>query len=157
MFKLKIPGFGDLRIRYIVLDLNGTIAVDGRIDEEFVYLARTVKQIYSIKYVILTAGTRTIPQNAINDLNAEIFVISGDEAKAKKLKVIELGATEVCAVGNGANDELMLKVARLGICVVGEEGASPKALVSSDIVVKDIKDAMKLFLHPKRLLATLRF
>ena len=31
--KVEIPGYGELNLKYLILDYNGTIAVDGRIPE----------------------------------------------------------------------------------------------------------------------------
>jgi soluble P-type ATPase len=55
------------------------------------------------------------------------------------------------------NDSLMMKKAALGIIVIGEEGASVKAINNADIVVKDIHDALDLLLNKIRIKATLRF
>jgi len=59
-------------------------------------------------------------------------------------------------IGNGNNDCSMLEKSELGILVIGKEGASTKALLKSNLVVTDIKDAINLFLNEKRLIATLR-
>ncbi len=59
------------------------------------------------------------------------------------------------AIGNGNNDQLILKEAALGIAVMGDEGMSVSTLESADIVVKNISHALDLFLKPKRLIATL--
>jgi soluble P-type ATPase len=44
----------------------------------------------------------------------------------------------------------------LGIAVLGDEGISASTMKNADIVVKNISDALDLFLKPKRLIATLR-
>jgi soluble P-type ATPase len=67
-----------------------------------------------------------------------------------------LDPTRTVAIGNGNNDHLILKEAALGIAVLGEEGMSVLAMKDADIVVKDISNALDLFLKPKRLIATLR-
>ncbi|MGC8790802.1 MAG: HAD hydrolase family protein, partial [Desulfurella sp.] len=67
-----------------------------------------------------------------------------------------IGLSNLVAIGNGKNDSLMLKYAKLGICVIGKEGANIEALQNSDIVVCDIVSALELLLYPKRLIATLR-
>ena len=74
-----------------------------------------------------------------------------------KLRVLEsLDPTKTVAVGNGNNDHLILKEAALGIAVLGDEGMSFSAMKHADIIVKNISDALDLFLRPKRLIATLR-
>ena len=60
------------------------------------------------------------------------------------------------AVGNGNNDQLMLKESGLGIAVLQGEGMSRAAMENADIIVKDISDAFDLLLNPQRLIATLR-
>ena len=67
-----------------------------------------------------------------------------------------LGARTV-AFGNGANDALMLRKARLGICVMHGEGASLQALLASDVLVASAEEALDLLLKPARLVATLRY
>ena len=68
----------------------------------------------------------------------------------------ELGPENVVAIGNGANDALMLKEAALGIAVIGEEGCSAALMKEADLVVTDIMNALGLVAHPERLVATLR-
>ena len=80
----------------------------------------------------------------------------GDQAAAKLALVQSLGAAQVAAIGNGANDRLMLQAAGLGICVMGAEGAATQSLMASDVVVRSSTDGMDLLLHPGRLAATLR-
>jgi soluble P-type ATPase len=59
-------------------------------------------------------------------------------------------------LGNGNNDALMLKTARLGISVCLKEGCSNDALNASEIFVKSPIDVIDLLLKPKGLLDTLR-
>jgi P-type E1-E2 ATPase len=79
-----------------------------------------------------------------------------DEAKQKARYVNELGANHVIAIGNGANDALMLEAAAIGIVVLGSEGTSADALRTADIVATTPLVALDLVLNPKRLVATLR-
>ena len=81
---------------------------------------------------------------------------AADEPRQKAALVKELGADQVVAVGNGANDVAMLQEAALGIAVLGREGSAVACLTSADVVVPDINAALDLLLHPRRLLATLR-
>ncbi|MGC9022649.1 MAG: HAD family hydrolase, partial [Dissulfurimicrobium sp.] len=78
----------------------------------------------------------------------------GDIQKLEFLR--DLGRENTVAIGNGCNDVLMLRDAALGICVIGQEGASVSAIMSSKMVVLNICDAFDLFLKPSRLIATLR-
>jgi soluble P-type ATPase len=62
----------------------------------------------------------------------------------------------VLAIGNGANDAVMLREAALGIGVIGEEGCASSLIKEADLIVKSINDALGIVLHPERLVATLR-
>jgi soluble P-type ATPase len=67
-----------------------------------------------------------------------------------------LGAAQVAAVGNGANDEGMLRAAAVGIAVIQQEGTAVATLCAADVVVPDIRAALDLLIEPQRLIATLR-
>ena len=51
---------------------------------------------------------------------------------------------------------LMLRKACLGICVMQGEGTALRALLASDVLVRDANEALDLLLKPARLLVTLR-
>jgi soluble P-type ATPase len=50
----------------------------------------------------------------------------------------------------------MLAEAALGIGVIGDEGMATEALIASDVVVRNISDALDLLREPRRLVASLR-
>jgi soluble P-type ATPase len=54
------------------------------------------------------------------------------------------------------NDAEMLIAVRLGICVIGPEGAHRAALDAADVVCSSIRSALDLLLNPRVLTATLR-
>ena len=90
-------------------------------------------------------------------MGVELLKVSEKDSTEVKLMVLEsLDPTKTVAIGNGNNDHLILKEAALGIAVLGDEGMSISAMKNADIVVKNISDALDLFLKPKRLIATLR-
>ncbi|MDP2299385.1 MAG: ATPase P, partial [Actinomycetota bacterium] len=80
----------------------------------------------------------------------------GAEGEQKRDLLRELGAERTVAIGNGANDALMLGEAAVGIVVIGAEGAAAGAVRAADVVVTDIGDALALLSDPRRLVATLR-
>jgi soluble P-type ATPase len=59
-------------------------------------------------------------------------------------------------VGNGANDEQMLKHAILGVAVLGTEGLATRTLIASDLLVSSVLDLFAYFERPNRLVASLR-
>jgi len=90
-------------------------------------------------------------------LPVKIKVLTTNNHTREKADYLDIfGERMVAAVGNGANDQMMLKKAPLGIVVIGAEGCATATLMAADVVVKDIKDAFELLINPQRLIATLR-
>ena len=155
MIKIDIPGWGNMDIENIVLDLNGTIATDGKIPSEVKEKINSLSK--KTKIYILTADTQGTASVEISDMEVELVKVSEKDSAEVKLRVLEsLDPTSTVAIGNGNNDHLILKEAALGIAVLGDEGISVSTMKNADIVVKNISDALDLFLKPKRLIATLR-
>ncbi|HUX76896.1 MAG TPA: HAD family hydrolase [Anaerolineae bacterium] len=155
MIEIEVPGRGTYRLKHVVLDVNGTIAVDGRLVEG---VAKRVAELRrSVEVHMLTADTRGRQQVIDAQLGMQAARITPqDEAAQKASFVRELGGESVCAVGNGANDAGMLHEAGLGIAVLGEEGLAVETLNAADAVVPSVTVALDLLLKPLRLVATLR-
>lgn len=155
MIEIEIPGRKSLQLENLVLDLNGTIAVDGEIDIQLIDRLKELAK--SLKLYIITAGTHGKLSQLKDTLGIDIHKIEpAKEAEQKQTLIRDLGVDKTVAIGNGANDKLMLKDAAIGIAVMGAEGASIDTILSGDLMVKDAKDALDLLLKPKRLIATLR-
>ena len=156
MIEIDIPGRGTYRLAHLVLDVSGTIACDGELLPGVYDRLATLRS--SLEVHLLTADTHG-KQDAIDaELGLLGVRLKADtpEAEQKADYVSRLGPAVVVAVGNGANDALMLKESAIGIAVLGEEGLSVAAFQNADLVVAAILDALDLLLYPKRLVATLR-
>jgi len=70
--------------------------------------------------------------------------------------LVFLGAGQVIALGQGANDVDLLREVALGICVLGPEGTAVEALMAPDVVAPGVLDALGLLHPPLRLVAALR-
>jgi P-type E1-E2 ATPase len=155
MIPLDIPGRERLVLKNIVLDFNGTMALDGMLlpgVQERLNLLSNILDVY-----ILTADTFGSVLSSCSLIDAKVKILKEFLGSAEKLEFIEfLGAQETAAIGNGVNDALMLQGAAIGIAVTGPEGSSTKALMAADAAVNDIITGLDLFLNPKRLVATLR-
>jgi len=153
--KLDIPGVGVMQLAHLVCDVNGTLAVDGRLHEGLAQIFAALRERLSIH--LLTADTHgqqyIIDQQL--DLKA-VRVTRGNEAAQKAEYVRRLGAGHVAAIGQGANDAAMLKTAAIGIGILSVEGLSGDALLAADIIVPDIYAALGLLENPLRIVATLR-
>lgn len=155
MLNVKIPGQGDLSIRNIVFDFNGTLATDGKINPRLGALVAQLK--LAAELYILTADTYGSVQGECRELGIPVKVLSGKNGTEEKREFVrQLGAESVICIGNGMNDSGMFEACALSIAVIGEEGCSVKALMKADIAVKNIEDAFMLLLKPERITATLR-
>jgi len=155
MISMDIPGWGNLEVENVVIDLNGTLATDGKVPSE------VKKKISSLaghaKIYVLTADTQGTATEEIQGMKVELIKIEGKESKEGKFNFLKtLNLDKTVAIGNGSNDQLILREAGLGIAVLGDEGISVTALRQADVMVKDISDALDLLLKPNRLTATLR-
>lgn len=155
MIEINIPGRGLIQLRYLVSDVNGTLALDGQL------LDGVPKNLLALsdqlQLHLLTADTHGRQAQIDEQLGLQAMRIpQGGEAEAKAAYVHELGAESVVALGQGANDAGMLRTAAIGIAVASIEGLAIESLTSADVVVPNINAAFELLEHPKRLVATLR-
>ncbi len=155
MIDLDIPGFGSFRAEHLVLDYNGTLAVDGIPAAGVKVILAEIAQQLAVH--VLTADTFGRVEQEMADVDCTVSILSPGRQDEGKLRYVKnLGTENTVAIGNGRNDAQMLEASRLGIAVVLEEGASSVALRSADIVCTDILLALSLLVHPLRLTATLR-
>lgn len=152
---IDIPGVVTMQLQHLVLDYNGTIARDGKLLSN---LGRTLEDLASqITIHVLTADSYGSVAKELEGLPCIVHTIpQGQEAEAKARYVQDLGADQVVSIGNGANDRLMLKAARLGIAILEGEGSAVSAILNADIVARSSYDAFGLLMIPQRIAATLR-
>jgi soluble P-type ATPase len=155
MITVPIPGWGDLSLEYLMVDFNGTAAVDGKLKKEVKEAIEKVSRY--IKVFIITADSYDSVDSELGASNVTFIKVNKNGSGEEKAKVVrELGPEKIVAIGNGSNDAAMLKEAALGIAVMGDEGCSMAVLKEADLVVTDIMKAFGLITHPERILATLR-
>lgn len=155
MIELNIPGRGQIELEHLVCDVNGTLAVDGKLQDGLVRVISTLKDRLNIH--LLTADMHSKQEIIDHQLNLEaVRIHPGEETAHKAAYVEQLGASRVVAIGQGANDAGMLKVARIGICIFSPEGVAVETLQAADLVVSDINTALELLEKPLRLVASLR-
>lgn len=152
---IEIPGYKTLDLKYLLLDYNGTIAVDGHLSDSVKELIQEVSK--ELEIFVLTADTHGTAAAECKGLPVTLKTFPSDDAMMSKLGIIDsLDRTQCCAIGNGRNDTLMCAAAALSICIMGEEGCCSHLINETHITVKSIENAFELLLKPKRLIATLR-
>lgn len=151
--EIVIPGDKrNLRIEHVVFDYNGTLALDAGLVRG---VAARLKQLAKrVHIAVMTADTYGTARSVLANLPVEVHIV---HTGIEKRRLVEaLGPNVVAAIGNGNNDVPMLKVAALGMVVMGEEGTSVEAINTATVVTRDIAIALDLLLKPDRLGGTLR-
>lgn len=155
MLRIEIPGRNLIEIDHLVCDVNGTLALDGVLLPGITAIFNELKPLLQIH--MLTADTHGKQKDHARVLGIDSHILTpGNEAEQKAAFIRQLGSKHVAAIGQGANDALMLKEATLGICVLSSEGAATDTLMNADLITPDIFSGLALFTHPQRLVATLR-
>jgi len=155
MIAVEIPGAQTLRLEHLVLDYNGTLAIDGKLIPHVAERLHALAANLAVH--VVTGDTFGFAREALGGLPCSLTVLPAKRQTRAKLDYVEnLGPRATVCIGNGANDRLMLLACRLGIAVVQREGAAGQTVAVADVVVSSILDALDLLLNPLRLVATLR-
>lgn len=149
---VSIPGRADLRLEYVLLDVNGTLTNRGVLLD--VVKGRLERLRGMVEIRLVSADTfGTVGAIAGRLQVGAVTAATGED----KLRVLDQLGRHCCVViGNGANDVLVLEAAALSFAVLGPEGASAAALRAADVVCAAATDALDLLLDPTALSATLR-
>lgn len=152
MLKVDIPGFGAMELRYAVLDLNGTLTYRGSLIDGVAERIDVLRSHLDVH--ILSSDTFGTREGCAFLLQVQYSKVATCQDKVRFLE--HLGPSECVAIGNGANGTGMLRLAGLGICVVGPEGAASAAIVAADIVCHSIVEALDVVVDGQLLTATLK-
>ncbi|MEO6847816.1 MAG: ATPase P [Chthoniobacterales bacterium] len=155
MIKITIPGFRDLKLTHLLLDYNGTLAIEGILIPG---VGDALKELSStLKIHVLTGDTFGTAKAQLKGLPIKLTIApNAAQAESKVNFITDLGVKNTVAIGNGRNDRKMLKAAVVGIVLIQKEGASAKSVANADIVCTSILDALGMLKNPKFLNATLR-
>ena len=148
----EIPGARALELDHLLLDVNGTIANRAHLIEGVEDRIGRIRN--QLEVHLLSADTlHNLDDTAARLGVAATRVTDGTE---KLDYAVELGPERCAAVGNGVNDVPMLEAVRLGIVVVGPEGAGGPTVRAADVVCVSILDAIDLLLEDDTTKSTLR-
>ncbi len=128
MLEVEIPGRGVLRLAHLVLDVNGTVALDGALLPGVADRLRALGR--GLEIHLLTADTHGRQDEVDRALGLQATRLATDRSQA---------------------EQKAEHVRRLGA-----EGAAVSAVREADVVVADVLAALDLLLNPRRLVATLR-
>lgn len=154
MLELAIPGWGYLECAHLVMDYNGTLALDGRMLEGVGQRLQLLSR--HLELHVVTADTHGHARAETADLPVQLTVLQAGEQAQEKADYVRRLSGGVIAIGNGRNDVLMMRAAGLGIAILGPEGTYRGTLDAAELVVPGPLTALDLLLEPRRLMATLR-
>ncbi len=153
MLTVDLRDGGSFELEHLVLDINGTLTDHGTLVEGVAERLGLLVDVLAIH--VLTADTYGTAEGLARRLPMATFTTIANGAE-KSTRVEALGADRVVAIGNGRNDEAMLRAARLGIAVLGTEGAATATLLAADVVCATVTDALDLLLDERAITGTLR-
>lgn len=154
MFTIEIPGRAPMHIDHVVLDYNGTVAVDGLLLEGVAERIGRLRHMAAVH--VLTADTYGTVRRQCEGLGVLVETFPREGAALCKEEIVRSLEGGVVCVGNGFNDIQMFDAAALSIAVLETEGVCAGLLAHADVLVRASVDALDLLLIPDRLRATLR-
>lgn len=154
MIEIHIPGRDPLFIENVVMDYNGTLAVDGVLLDSVKDRIQNLAQKANV--YILTADTYGTVKKQCQDLGITVKTFPREGAALCKEEIVNSLEGQTVCIGNGYNDIQMFDMADLTIGVLEKEGVCAALLSHTDVLVSAAEDALDLLLKPDRLRATLR-
>jgi soluble P-type ATPase len=154
MITIQRPGQEPLKIEFILLNFEGTLATDRRVHPK----AKDKLNLLSkrSKIYILAKGEQEAIREILKKVKAEVIYLTEGEVSQGKLDLLrQVVAARTVAIGNGVDDAAMIEEAGLGICIIGVQGTSSEAIKKADVVFSDILHALDFLLKPMRHQATL--
>ncbi|MCW5982906.1 MAG: hypothetical protein KIT09_32755 [Bryobacteraceae bacterium] len=157
---VDIPAFGRLEIWTLLSDYTGSLSCGGKlapgVEERLLRLSEL------IDIHVLTSDTFNTAQRELARLPLYINVLAGENHDVQKAAYMRshFVPNRVAALGNGANDRLLLRAVKegagLAIAVDNGEGCSLEAMLNAHLLISSAAAALDLLLDPNRLKATLR-
>jgi len=154
MISIQRPGMESLELHFVLIDFEGTLAMDGRVHPK----AKDKVNLLSkrVTVYILTKSSKGKVEETLKKMKAEILYMTEGDSSQQKLDVLQrLGPHQTAVIGNGFDDVQIMEQAGLGMCVIGKEGSSTEAVAKADLVVDSVLDALDFLLKPLRQGATL--
>lgn len=149
MISIERPGQTNVEIDFILIDFEGTLATDRRVHPKAKDKINLLSKRTSI--YVLTMQQKEVIEERLRKVNAEIIFLAEGDASRRKLDLLrQLGPSRCAAIGNATSDAALMQEAGIGICVIGHEGSSAKALKHAEVVFSDILDALDFLLKPLR-------
>jgi soluble P-type ATPase len=146
-------GVGEITLDTIILDLNGTLAVDGKLVDGVIERIAKLKELGFAMHLITGDQRGTAALQAVS-LGIELMFAKTTEEKAVCSKKLTKETT--VAIGNARIDIGTFEHAKVRIATLQKEGIHAAILAHVDIIVPSINDALDLLINPDAFNATMR-
>lgn len=151
--KYKVPELGEIEINTIVLDLNGTLSVNGKIPNGVKERIQQIKSL-GIKVILFTGDQRGTASELYKEYRIDLVRTKNGLEKEEAMK--NLNSQTTAAIGNARIDIGTFKHAKLSIATLQSEGIHAEILKYVDVVVSSINDALDFFIDKNTFSATMR-
>lgn len=151
--KYTVSGVGEIELNTIILDLNGTLAVRGKVPNGVAERIRKLKDI-GFTCILFSGDQRGNAKQLAQDLGID-FVLTKD-GDSKRQAAQKYDKEHTVAIGNGSIDIGVYENAKVRIGTLQAEGIHTAILAYIDVLVPSIIDALDLLLDPDSLAATMR-
>ena len=151
--KYTVPGTGEMVINTIILDLNGTLSVNGQISDDAKKLIKEIKT-KGVEIVLFTGDQRGTADSLCSELGITFQKCKNSQEKAAASKKFPKETT--AAIGNARIDIGTFENAIVSIATLQAEGIHTGILAHVDIVVPSIENALELFLDADSFASTMK-
>ena len=149
----NIPKGETIEINTIVLDLNGTLTVKGKLEDSTIELIKQLQN-KGFRLVLISGDIRGTAKSIAYELGIELFLGASSDKKAAQMQQFDKNKT--AAIGNARIDIGTFENAILSMATLQAEGIHTGILKHVDLIVPSIDNALQLFLDKKSLEGTLR-
>ncbi len=151
--KYNPVGVGEINLDTIILDLNGTLAVGGKIVDGVIPRIKKLQE-YGYKIMLFTGDQRgTAPEQA-RDMDIDVVITKDTIEKSNAAKKYNPSTT--VAIGNARIDIGTFENAKVRIATLQKEGIHAGILGHVDMIVPSINDALDLLIDVDAFNATMR-
>ncbi len=151
--RYNVPQGEEFEINTIILDLNGTLSVNGKIPAGAKERIRKLQRL-GFRVILFSGDQRGTAGKICSNLGIELRLTP--TGREKEREMLKLDFKKCASIGNARIDLGTFKHAKLSIITLQAEGIHARAIEHADIIVPSINDALDLFLNPDSLCATLR-
>jgi soluble P-type ATPase len=151
--KYNPTGVGEIELNNIILDLNGTLAVNGKLVGGVKKRINKLREL-GYKVYLFTGDQRGTATVQAQELGIEVQRASNTEEKRALTK--QLNGEQTVSIGNARIDIGTFEPVKLRIGTLQSEGIHTEILKYIDILVPSINDALDLLIDPNIFNATMR-